>query len=63
MTALEREYVQQYARAWRLIKLYDTGRIDGLNRAGRDLLLDVANLRYRDIEALRAEARQLEETK
>ncbi len=61
MTHLERHYLKQYARAWHLLKLHAHGRIDGLNGAGCDLLLDVANLRERDIETLRADARQLEE--
>ena len=60
---LERHYLKQYARAWRLLKLHAHDRIDGLNEAGCNLLLDVANLRQRDIETLRADARRLEEVK
>ncbi len=61
MTPLERHYLRQYARAWHLLKQHAHGRIGGLNGAGCNLLLDVANLRQRDIDTLRADARQLEE--
>ncbi len=56
MNALEREYVRQYARCWRLMREHGRDQdnpADQLNRAGYDLLLDVANLRQRDIEKLR----------
>ncbi len=60
MNALEREYVRQYARCWQLLKAHP---VDTPNHAGQlmgpqgyDLLLDVANLRQRDIEHLREEA-------
>ncbi len=60
MNALEREYVRQYARCWRLMREHPLGVPDSaghvMNAAGYDLLLDVANLRQRDIESLREEA-------
>ncbi len=58
MTSIERHYLKQYARAWRLLKLHAP---DPLNSPACDLLLDVILLRQRDIETLRADARQLEE--
>ncbi len=58
MNPLEREFVRQYARAWHLLKLHAP---DPMNAPACDLLLDVINLRERDINTLRAEARQLEE--
>ena len=63
MTPLECHYLKQYDRAWSLLKLHAGGKNGDLNRRGSDLLLDVANLRQRDIETLRADARQLEEAK
>ncbi len=54
---LERHYLKQYARAWHLLK--DHG--PELNSQGFNLLLDMINLRQRDINTLRADARQLEE--
>lgn len=57
---LERHYLKQYARAWYLLKLHGT---DPLNAPACDLLMDVINLRERDIETLRADARQLEEAR
>ncbi len=61
MTSIERHYLKQYARAWRLLKEHAGDRVGDLNRAGCNLLLDMINLRERDIETLRADARQLEE--
>ncbi len=56
MTGLEATFTQQYARFWRLLRDHGTAPregYDGLNRPGYDLLLDVINLRTRDIERLR----------
>ena len=53
---LEQTYTDQYARCWRLLCKHGRAKDnpkDQLNRAGYDLLLDVANLRRRDIERLR----------
>ncbi len=60
MSGLERHYLRQYARAWHLLKLHAP---DPLNAPACDLLLDVINLRERDINTIRADARQLEEVK
>ena len=57
MNALEREYTDQYARCWRLMREHPLGVPDSaghvMNSTGYDFLLDVANLRRRDIEKLR----------
>lgn len=50
---LEREFVRQYARAWMLLKRHAGGNVGDLTREGRNLLLDVINLRQRDLESLR----------
>ena len=56
MNALEQTYTDQYARCWRLLRKHGRDRgnpANQLNRTGYDFLLDVANLRRRDIEKLR----------
>ncbi len=57
MNALEREYMRQYARCWRLMREHPAGVPDNaghvMNSAGYNMLLDVANLRQRDIERIR----------
>lgn len=57
---LERELTRQYARQWRLLREHGVAapEREQVNGAAYNLLLDVANLRRRDIERLRGEPTQ-----